>query len=81
MKPWEKIFDESFFRFLGGSCHQKSVMEIAQNYRKNDFLRITGEPVITGKNEKFSALHIWSTFIWKETFVNTMSSSPETDTA
>ena len=24
-------------------------MEIAQNYRKNDFLRITGEPVITGK--------------------------------
>ena len=25
-------------------------MEIAQNYRKNDFLRITGDLVITGKD-------------------------------
>ena len=24
-------------------------MEIARNYQKNEFLRITGEPVITGK--------------------------------
>jgi hypothetical protein len=57
-KIGKKYTVENFFDFLGGSRDRKSVIEIAQNYRKKRFLRITGEPVITGKKEKISPLQI-----------------------
>ena len=52
LKIGERYTVENFFDFLGESRDRKSVIEIAQNYRKKRFLRITDEPVITGKKRK-----------------------------